>query len=511
MLEEERKYEVEAGFTLPDLTACVPEGGRLIVRPPQKLRATYYDTKDLRLARSGASLRYRRGDDEPWTVKIATDAPGVRNEISMPGSPSATPERLLDLVTVFTRGAPLVPMAILNTVRHAYQLCDKDDRVAVEVVDDTVTVGEGRKVILKFREIEVERKAGKAKLLDVVEVALRDAGAKAGDFTPKHVRALGLPALEAPDWPEPPTRLPKRPTAADVAAAAIARDVDRIVRHDPLVRLRAPVGRDDTAVHQMRVGCRRLRSDLRTFAALLDREWATQLRSDLGWLAHALGGARDAEVLRKRLRETADADPLTPLDEASIVRIDADLAVRHEDALQALDKVMCEERYHRLLDLLLAAAKAPKLVKAANDPADLVLPGLVSVPWRRFAFGGNGVPGAGQLDVDGPDAAWHAVRVNGKRARYAVEAVAGVVGGEITELGSALADVQDLLGEHQDAAVAADTWLAIANADPDDHTLAVTAGRLYERERQAVRRARRAFPAAWRAASKRRLTEWMRT
>ena len=142
MLEEERKYEVDAGFTLPDLSECVPEGGRLIVRPPQKLRATYYDTADLRLARSGASLRFRRGDDEPWTVKLPTDAPGIRNEISMAGPASTPPERLLDLVTVYTRGAPS-HRCTLNTVRQAYQLCDRDDRVAVEVVDDTVTVPEG--------------------------------------------------------------------------------------------------------------------------------------------------------------------------------------------------------------------------------------------------------------------------------------------------------------------------------------------------------------------------------
>jgi CHAD domain-containing protein len=91
-----------------------------------------------------------------------------------------------------------------------------------------------------------------------------------------------------------------------------------------------------------------------------------------------------------------------------------------------------------------------------------------------------------------------------------VEAVAGVLGGEAAALAGALAGVQDLLGEHQDAAVAAETWLAIANADPDDHALAVTAGRLFERERAAVRSVRAAFPAAWRAASRRRLTEWMR-
>jgi CHAD domain-containing protein len=510
VLEEERKYEVDAAFVMPDLTECVPDGGRLIVRPPQKLRATYYDTEDLRLARAGASLRYRRGDDEPWTVKLPTDAPGVRNEISMAGPTSATPERLLELVTSYTRGAAVVPVTVLSTIRQAYQLCDREDRVAVEVVDDAVTVSEGRKTVLKFREIEVERKAGKAKLLDRVEVALHDAGATVGDFTPKHVRALGAAATEPTDWPEPPVRTPKHPSAADVVTAALQSDIARIVKHDPLVRLRAPVGKDDTAVHQMRVGCRRLRSDLRTFSAVLDRDWTRHLRDELAWLGHALGAARDAEVLRSRVRRTAGSDPLVPLEEACVARIDADLAARHEDALQALDKVMCEERYHRLLDALLEAARSPRIARGGEDPAEVVLPGLVGLPWRRFAFGGNGVPGAGQLDPDAPDAAWHAVRVNGKRARYAVEAVAGVLGGEAAALASELAKVQDLLGEHQDAAVAADTWLAIANADPDDHTLAVTAGRLYERERSAVRAARTAFPSAWRGASRRRLTEWMR-
>jgi CHAD domain-containing protein len=509
MLEEERKFEVDAAFRLPDLEEIVPEGGRLVVRPQRKLRATYYDTADLRLARSGASLRFRRGDDEPWTVKLPTEARGVRNEISMVGPPAEPPERLLDLVTAYTRGDEVAPVIVLSTSRKTYQFCDRDDRVAVEVVDDAVTVTEERRVTLKFREIEVERKAGKTKLLDRIEVALRDAGAAAGDFTPKHVRALGKRAMEPTDWPEPPVSLPKRTTAADVVAVAIRRGIARIVAHDPLVRLRAPVGKDDTAVHQMRVGCRRLRSDLRTFAALLDRNWACDLRTELGWLAGALGAARDAEVLRARLRRTAALDPLVPLDEASVARIDADLAARHEDALQALDKVMCQERYHRLLDVLLEAARTPRLSAKAIRPAPMVLPGLVRRPWRRFAFGRDGVPGAGDLEPYDADASWHAVRINGKRARYAVEAVAGVLGGEASALARALAEVQDLLGGHQDAAVAADTWLAIANADPDDHLLAVTAGRLYERERAAVRAARAAFPAAWKAASRRRLTEWM--
>jgi CHAD domain-containing protein len=119
------------------------------------------------------------------------------------------------------------------------------------------------------------------------------------------------------------------------------------------------------------------------------------------------------------------------------------------------------------------------------------------------------VDGAADLDPAAPDEQWHAVRIRGKRARYAVEAVAGVLGGGAAELGKALGAVQDLLGEHQDAAIAADTWLSIALSDPDDHTLAVTAGRLFERERAVIRCVRADFPAAWQAATKRRMVEWL--
>jgi hypothetical protein len=72
-----------------------------------------------------------------------------------------------------------------------------------------------------------------------------------------------------------------------------------------------------------------------------------------------------------------------------------------------------------------------------------------------------------------------------------------------------LKGVQDLLGEHQDAAVAGEAWLAIAAAYPDDRALAVTAGRLFERERAAIRHVRAAFPDAWRKADRPQLTAWL--
>jgi CHAD domain-containing protein len=507
-LEEERKYEAEAGFAVPDLSRCLPPGGRVVEAPPVTLTATYYDTADLRLARAGASLRHRRGDALPWTVKLATGLVGVRHEISRAGRPGVPPAELTSLVTAVTRGAPLAPAVVVRTVRRAHELRGADDSLLAELADDAVVVLDGRKVTRRFREIEVELKDGPRKLLDKVDRRLTEAGARAGGFTPKHVRALGPAATRPPDL-VPPGRPRSKPRAADVVTAAVRRGVGRILTRDPLVRLRATIGDDDTAVHQMRVGCRRLRSDLRTFAPLIDPRWSRPLRDELKWLAAALGAARDAEVLRARLRRTAAADPLSPPDPAAIARIDAELAARHEEALQHLDEALTSDRYVKLVEALLDAAREPRLTGAARGRATRVLPRLVSRPWREFAYGARGVDGAADLSQSSADERWHAVRIHGKRARYAVEATARAIGGDARELAVALADVQDLLGEHQDAAVAADTWLSVARADPDDHTLAVAAGRLYERERAAIRAARAAFPKAWKAASKRRLVTWL--
>ena len=361
----------------------------------------------------------------------------------------------------------------------------------------------------KFREIEVERRDGGRRLLDRVGEALYAAGANGrGEFVAKHLRALG--PLPPPDLTPPAAQLPRKASAGDVLTRAVRADIARMLAYDPLVRLREPLPDGDTAVHQMRVGVRRLRTDLRTFRPVLDVLWANGLRVELSWLADKLGAARDAEVLRDRLRRTAAADPLAPLDNAAVARMDADLAARHEDALTALDVALRSERYRVLLDHLVAAAAAPRLLTGrAAQPARELLPRLVAKPWRELAFGSDGISGAGHLDPLAPDEEWHEVRIRAKRARYATEAVAAVLDGPAVELAKAIADVQGQIGEHQDAAVAAQTWLSIAHADPDDHALAVTAGRLYEREREAVRRARAGFPAVWARTDRHRLTGWL--
>jgi CHAD domain-containing protein len=506
MLEEERKYEVDAAFVVPDLAAA--SGCRVVAKSPLTLTATYWDTSDLRLARAGASLRHRKGDADPWTVKLPADAPGARHEISRSGKPRGVPDELLDIVASVTRGAAVNPVAVVRTVRQAYDVFDAGDRLLAEVADDAVAVIDGRRVRDRFREIEVERKDGNGKVLDRIDAALCGAGAKSGDFVPKHVRALGAAATAEPDLIRAGD-LPANPTAGDVVTVAIRRSVGRLLAHDPFVRLREPVGDDDTAVHQMRVACRRLRSDLRTFRPLVQAGWAGGLRDELKWLADALGAARDAEVLRARLHETATADPLCPVDEAAVARIDAALVERQKVALDDLDRVIRSDRYLALVEALVAATRKPKLTRQGEKPAKDVLPGLVARPWRRLATGRGGATGAADLDLAASDEQWHTVRINGKKARYAADAVASVLGGGASKLAKSLSRVQNLLGEHQDAAVAGTTWLSIADGRPGDRALAVTAGRLFERERMAIRTARADFPDAWRRASRHSKTGWL--
>jgi CHAD domain-containing protein len=496
--EEELKFSVHGLFELPDLAPCLPEGGAVRQQAHRELRATYYDTADLRLARMGITLRYRTGESgRPWHLKLPTGTTGVRDELATDGDAEEVPRELRSLVTAWVRSAALAPVATLRTERDTWLITDSAGETLAELVDDTVSILDGTKALSKFREIEVERGTADEDLLPAVGRVLESAGAVSGEFTPKVMRALGPQSAASPDVPVP--RKPGRlASAGDAVTFALRRTVRTLLDHD--VRVRRD---EDDAVHQMRVACRRLRSDLRTFDTLVDKEWADRLQTDLRWLAAALGGPRDAEVLRARLHRTATADPLSALDAGLIARVDVELVAREESALAALAEVLDSPRYVALLDLLVDAARAPRLTDLAAQPSAYVLPSLVGAAWSKL------VKRASTLHLDDPDEPWHEARIRAKRARYAAEATAPALGKDATRLAKACARVQDVLGEHQDAATAADVWLGVAARHPDDSALALTCGRLAERERTAVHRARAEFDAVWRKATRPKVTRWL--
>src|SRR5947207_1200144 len=195
MIEKEVKLGAGPGFHLPNLEGVVD--GAVVGQPEVlRLETVYHDTPDLRLARWGVSLRHRAG--EGWTLKLpsaAAAAPNggvARDELEFEGRSGRVPEAALKLLVAYVRHSQLEPVARLKTKRRTVRLCDADSHLLAEVVDDEVSVLEGRRVAARFRELEIEVKGGDSEdLLDATVFKLRTAGAGAPDPVAKHVRALG--------------------------------------------------------------------------------------------------------------------------------------------------------------------------------------------------------------------------------------------------------------------------------------------------------------------------------
>ena len=300
--ELELKFSAPADFTAAAWTsqAGVEEIAEL---PALNLFAVYYDTEDLRLARAGITLRYRTGDDNSavWTLKLpALDTRELRDEVVITQADgNKVPEEARRLTTAFARGEELRKVARLRTRRRRWSLRETGGRELAELVDDRVSVLDGRRVTQRFHELEVEARSSDLAGLRRIEAALGQMGFAPTTQSPKVFRALGPRAADRSDIPEPATGSPRSPVA-DAASAAISSAVRRLMLHDPHTRLH-----DAEGIHQMRVSARRLRGYLQTFAPLVQAEWANGINEELRRLARALGKARDLDVMIKNLREAA--------------------------------------------------------------------------------------------------------------------------------------------------------------------------------------------------------------
>ncbi|MFC5379839.1 CHAD domain-containing protein [Aquipuribacter nitratireducens] len=423
-----------------------------------ELVATYHDTTDLRLARSRATLRRRTGGaDEGWHLKL----PGredSRTEVHEPLGDDAAgvPDRLVDLTRSRHRGAGIGPVAVLRTRRTEIHLLDHDARVLAEIADDEVTaevadvlVAPGHPAVVVWHEVEVELVSGGRDLLAAAVSLLRDAGAEPAASPSKLARALGAagarPAVGA-TGDDDARRSPR--TALDVALVAVGEHVRSLVEEDPHVRLDSP-----DSVHKARVATRRLRSTLATFRPQLDRDVTEPVRDRLKDLGSALGGARDAEVLSARLQGRLAGLPPELVPGPVAARLQADLDGGYEREREVAVAALDAPEHADLLDRLEALVLDPPRGRRADDPARKGTRRRARKAVRRLEDRLGRVP----AEV-GPerDAALHEVRKAAKRVRYAGEALTGVHGKKAARLASRAEDLQDLLGEHQDAVVATD-------------------------------------------------------
>ena len=459
-VEREVKLVPGEGFQLPALGEP---------QPRRDFVSTYLDTQDLRLARHGVTFRHRVEDGVgAWQLKVPQG--DARIELEEPGPPARPPAGLLDLLAGYLRGEKLVRVARLRTRR------DVQRAEGAEIVNDSVAVLDGRRVTSRFRELEVELLDGDEEVLRRLEQALRKAGAVPGDFTPKLYRALEL--AYPPEAPE----LPTDASALEVLAAALREQYARLLAHDPGTRL----GSDPEDLHQMRVATRRARAYLRAAKPLLDPDWAKELRDELGWLGSELGPARDLDVLLEHVREEVAAlgEAGQPL-EILVRSLERDQQAARASAVAALS----DERYFALL----ARLEGVEPVATESDET------LADLWWSQFKRAGKSFRA---LDAASSDQELHAARILVKRTRYSAELAGAELGKRGEKVVSAAKRLQDVLGEHQDARVAAQRIAEWADTEPG---AAEAAARLLEREEARKAEARADWRAAWKKLHRRSL------
>jgi CHAD domain-containing protein len=501
--EIERKYEAPPGTSLPDLDD-LPGVAAGSGPEEQRLEARYYDTEDLRLIRSGVTLRRRQGGSDPgWHLKLP-EGGDSRREIQLPLARATrqVPKELGKLVRVFTRGEALAPVAEIRTVRHRLVLLDEAGDSLAEVVDDDVsasTLG-GQTELSHWREVEVELTGGGQGLLAAADKRLRRSGLRPAGRQAKLERAL---AGQLPSDSGGRGRPASLSTAADVVMAYAGTQVAAIMAFDPLVRRDTP-----DAVHQMRVATRRLRSTLKSFAEVLRAEECERLGEELKWLGGVLGTARDAEVMAGHLQAGLDKLPPELIMGPVLARVRVHFAPVAAEARAAVLEALDGDRYLALLDGLDALLADPPLTPQAGKPAAEVLPAAVRHTRRRAR---RRIRRAWHVPAGpGRDTALHEARKAAKHARYAAEAVSPAFGKQAGRFAKRVKKVQTVLGDHHDGVVARATIRELGVQAHLAGENAFTFGVLYEqnacRSADLEAQARR----AWKRAAKRKYSAWLR-
>jgi triphosphatase len=376
--------------------------------------STYFDTDAHALRKAGLSLRIRQiGDRRIQTIKtegrsaaslfargewerdIAGDEPELDDIAAVIGDSLADGERLRPIFTVAVNRTSIV---------HT----DGANRIELVADQGRVRAADRKSPVC---EIELELLDGdRAALFALAATIAARIPLKLGILT-KSERGYGL--LAGADKPsvkaEPIALAPDIDTATLFATIAASCLRQFRLNEDRLIETGAP-----EALHQARVGLRRLRSALSVFADMLASAELDRFQAELRALAASLGKVRDVDVMIAKLD---DADALRLLEAARATRFDAVLAALGSAPVRGL-----------MLDLVAWIATGAwretegTAALRAMPAADFSAATLDTLR-RRVKRRGQHLAG---LDEESR----HRVRIAGKKLRYAAEFFAGLYPGK---------------------------------------------------------------------------------
>ena len=408
------------------------------------LVSTYFDTPERDIAKAGYVLRVRRdGRRRVQTVKaVASAAAGLfeRAEWEHPlrGGRPCFDDRsgpLAHAVGAHALGR-LEPLFLTDVHRTVFRI-----DAASAAIELALDEGECRADVrvAPICELELELRSGTPRALFDLARRLNEAVPLRLGVRSKSERGGALLLGASPSaWKAEPIALDCDHDAAD-AFRTIAQACIRQFRLNETLLLHSG---EAEALHQARVGLRRLRTAFSLFGPFFaDDPQAALLREELRWLAAELGGVRNIDVLIPRFEgETRAA-----------------LTAARDDAFEHVRIALAGARTRLLMiDLVEWLALGTWRSEPAH-PGRLEQDGIafasdvLEARRDRLAHRGEGLAGLGPKRR-------HQVRIEAKKLRYAAEFFASLYGGDKARrrharfLGSIEA-LQDQLGELNDLAI----------------------------------------------------------
>jgi len=441
----------------------------------QSLRSVYFDTPDGLLRAAGCGLRVRSTPDGfVQTLKRQT-APGqtARDEWEVPVASEALDRAALRATPAHKllkgRRRDLAARFATTVVRRIRMVDWEGARIEVAFDAGELSADEKREPIY---ELELELKAGApAALFSLARRLARDL-AIVPVFESKAERGWRL----ADGISRCPRRAVATPLSSDATTAVAFRRIAmaclaQVSANAELLR----VVRRPEAVHQMRVGLRRLRAAVGVFKPLLAETGREGIETELKWLAHEADAARDLDVfIRDIFHPTAQAAPSPEL-----APLGRHLLTARGQAYDRVLKAIASPRYALLM------LETTAWIETAALPDDPVAPFAAAALDRLHHQVEQRARDLFDLDAE----ARHHLRIRTKRLRYAAEFFTDLFPARRRRARylKALERLQDTLGALNDLAVARDR--IPGEAALDDPAVAFVAGRVigrHERDEAAL-------------------------
>ena len=426
----------------------------------RQLESAYFDTDDRRLRGAGLALRVRHDgarrvqtvktydgaglfDRGEWECEIGGDAPDL-------GAVKRTPAGAVlngDIETL----KPLFATRFRRTIRT---LKARYSEIELALDEGEVDTGARQAPLL---EIELELKRGKPAALFAAARKLSKSAILNLNFVGKAERGYILADGE--------TARPQKSLILTLPAEATAAEAFRRIGRACLGQLTENARilrrtRSLDALHQMRVGLRRLRAALSIFKAVTADESREAIKAELKWLTGELGPARSLDVfLAETYQPAAARDPDRP------GMAELGMALLAAQAL-AYERAMVATASARFRALVLETAAWIETGKwgergvARNQPVKAFAEAALTRLCRKVKTHGRHLA---RLDPESR----HRFRIEAKKLRYGVEFFGGLYADgkwarRRDRFALALKAMQDALGVLNDIATARQTAVEAA-------------------------------------------------